>query len=374
MVLQWITVGACVPWGQNPEPPQLHATKGELEKRGAVFRPVGLYAVIRPDFLGLSDKEKSDLRVLHVKYSHVVLETWKGEREDWKYLRDLPNLKEIVWGGRHFHDGWCKEIETFTQLEGLFFHGKLTDRGLAVVEKLPNLVALSLLDTNITDDGLRHLKNLKKLRWLSLNGCRNVTDKGLVHLKGLTNLEDLNLEMTKTTSKGMAHLKGLTKLKRIRLSDYADQAFAELGKPKPKEVGLKQFANLTELRRIDGSSRVVSDDDLKSLARLTKLEILNLRSTDISDEGLAHLVHLKSLKELELYGTGVTNQGLSHLRKLTKLESLELGLTLVDDGAIEHLRTMTHLRYLGLFGTEVSKQGIEKLRRALPRTKIRGME
>ena len=45
-----------------------------------------------------------------------------------------------------------------------------------------------------------------------------ITDAGLVHLKGMTNLKQLDLSRTQITDAGLVHLAGLTKLQQLDLS------------------------------------------------------------------------------------------------------------------------------------------------------------
>ena len=70
----------------------------------------------------------------------------------------------------------------------------------------PNTQILDLSNTQITDAGLVHLKELTKLEELYLVGT-NVTDDGLVHLKEMNNLQKLSLKFTKVTDAGIAELK-----------------------------------------------------------------------------------------------------------------------------------------------------------------------
>jgi Leucine-rich repeat (LRR) protein len=62
-----------------------------------------------------------------------------------------------------------------------------------------------LSDTNVTDDGLKHLQGLTQLRTLDLSAT-NVTDAGLKHLQGLTELQILDLNGTKATGDGVKRL------------------------------------------------------------------------------------------------------------------------------------------------------------------------
>jgi hypothetical protein len=63
-----------------------------------------------------------------------------------------------------------------------------------------------LADTEITDEGLSHLRSIESLEVLHLNST-SITDAGLEHLKELTNLQTLALGRTKVSNQGIKALK-----------------------------------------------------------------------------------------------------------------------------------------------------------------------
>ena len=67
------------------------------------------------------------------------------------------------------------------------------------------VVEVNLDNTQITDVGLVHLKDLANLQKLNLNRTE-ITDAGLSHLKKLTNLQTLFLKDTKVTDAGIPEL------------------------------------------------------------------------------------------------------------------------------------------------------------------------
>jgi Leucine-rich repeat (LRR) protein len=67
------------------------------------------------------------------------------------------------------------------------------------------LTFLSLDDSRLTDEGLRHIGQITTLRELSLNHTR-ITDAGLRHLTGLKDLERLYVGDTRVTRSGCAML------------------------------------------------------------------------------------------------------------------------------------------------------------------------
>ncbi len=91
-----------------------------------------------------------------------------------------------------------------------WFYTGLTDGGLkeiaGALEQLPALEMLSLDCTQITDQGLAHLKGLTRLSELSLRATR-ITDAGLKHLEKLTSLKKLELNLTVVSRRGVESLR-----------------------------------------------------------------------------------------------------------------------------------------------------------------------
>lgn len=111
----------------------------------------------------------------------------------------------------------------------------VTDAGLVHLEGLTRLKQLTLINTEIGDAGLAHLKKLTQLQRLDLSATK-IRDAGLVHLKGLANLRELSLGLTKVTDKGLVHLHGLTQLRKLDLflTKVTDAGARELRKALPR--------------------------------------------------------------------------------------------------------------------------------------------
>ena len=77
-----------------------------------------------------------------------------------------------------------------------------------------SILSLNLRGTQTTDEGLRHLSNLKNLARLHLERTQ-VGDSGIAHLTGLTKLKYLNLYGTKITDAGLAPLESMRELKNL---------------------------------------------------------------------------------------------------------------------------------------------------------------
>ncbi len=124
-----------------------------------------------------------------------------------------------------------------------------------------------------------NLSVLTKVSSVDLSGT-DVTDEGLAHLKPLIRLSDLNLADTQITDSGLAHLGGLT-----------------------------------NLSILDASNTKITDAGLVHLTGLRRLTELNLARTQITDAGLARLRHLMRLSLVNLWRTHVTDAGAARLKR-----------------------------------------------------------
>ena len=130
---------------------------------------------------------------------------------------------------------------------------KLSDKGLANVARLPDVVALNLRDTQITSKGLRHLEGLTRLRSLHLERTA-IGDAGAASLTRLQKLEYLNLYATKITDKTLEQLSSLSKLRRLYVwqTDVTDAGVKRLEQKLPdlkivRGVDLSRLPTYAEL-------------------------------------------------------------------------------------------------------------------------------
>jgi hypothetical protein len=81
---------------------------------------------------------------------------------------------------------------------------------------MSNLEHLNLISTKVSDKGLLHLKDMKRLQWLDL-GCSEVTARSLAFLQTLP-LTTLELSGPKVTDEGLQHIKDMNKLQILKLT------------------------------------------------------------------------------------------------------------------------------------------------------------
>ncbi len=130
-----------------------------------------------------------------------------------KYLRDLRHLtleKTRVTGDGLLH------LRGLTTLESLNLKWTKVGDGTKYIGTLHHLQSLDLGMCGLTDGDLKPLKQLQKLRWLSLGGNR-ITSEGLAHIQSLTNLESVLLDCTNVDNTAVETLSRLTKLELLEL-------------------------------------------------------------------------------------------------------------------------------------------------------------
>src|SRR5262249_4033024 len=113
------------------------------------------------------------------------------------------------------YGGWGKADDTFQPGQ------KYAESGLPGFElrtfpegKLPDVAVpfgLMLMESDVTDAGLKQVSTLKNLTRLNLF-LTNVTDVGLQELAKLRNLTELDLYNARVTDAGLKELSGLVKL------------------------------------------------------------------------------------------------------------------------------------------------------------------
>ncbi|MDO4574854.1 MAG: hypothetical protein Q4D98_06530 [Planctomycetia bacterium] len=235
---------------------------------------------------------------------------------------------------------------------------ELDDDSMKYVGAVPNLRELNLTSTNITDDGMAALEALEQLDALTLVSTE-IDGSSFRYLQNLKSLRELNLSSSAFSDEGMAMVGTFTKLEELRLDDT-----------NVTDAGMEPLAGLAELKLLNLQGAMVSDIGLQYLAGLVGLMELYLGGTipyqgkiyesPISDKGLSYLQNLVELRILHLNDTQVSDRGMPLLSKLNELRELNLADTYITDEALPVLSKLGHLRNLLVDNTEVTQNGVHK--------------
>lgn len=193
------------------------------------------------------------------------------------------------------------------------------------IGKMADLEEVTITGRRITDAGMTHLTNCRKLRKLMLFYCP-ITNKGLAELGRIKSLTNLDITGARLTTSGLKQLNGLTHLTYLRLSQVEpDEEYADL-------------SGLTNLRKFtwgdSSNGEPLRDADLASLAKLKNLEWFQMSfGRGITDAGLAHLAGLTQMKRLSI-GDELTDAGLAHLANMKQLNSLTIAGNFTEKGLL----------------------------------------
>jgi hypothetical protein len=248
-------------------------------------------------------------------------------------------------------------------------HGQMTDAMLLDLSNIEELTALDLSGSHsVTDDGIRHLAKLTKLRHLDLSGTA-ITDLGLDVLRNLPALETISLAGTRVTDSGAAHLSGCHELRDVNLGmtrtgDGAIRALA--GKAHLRQLrtgnavtdeGLAVFHDYPAFKSWRGG-----DATMALLSYDAGPNLLSLRGT-FGDRGMSHLKGLDGLFALNVNDgrLGLTAAGLAPLVTLP-----HLGWLAVDarDDLMPIIAELPYLRFLGAQDTPAGDDGFVELSRS----------
>lgn len=254
-----------------------------------------------------------------------------------------------------------------------------SDKCIPSIVKLRNLETLSIINSEITDEGLGSLACLPKLRELNI-GSNQISGSGLEAFAGRESLEKLILR-SPARLEPIGRLPGLRVL-RIGAFDVPQESYESIGTlPRLEELylrsaridneGLRRLASLDELRRLELPLTRIGGEALKYLRGLRNLQELDVSDTKVGDESMPHVLALRSLRSLNLGGTPLTDRGLVELATATQLEFLNLRGTQVTAAGLEYLNGMDGLRAMNLPDRLQGAAELAKLKKALPKCSIR---
>lgn len=141
-----------------------------------------------------------------------------------RYFIDLEPFEQVVAGERHVTlTGWARKDYD------------------ATIRKRPDVVVLQMANADVTDETLKSLEGLDRLKELDLSKSA-ITDEGLAILAQLPALESLRLSDTAITDEGFhEHLMGLKKLKELdlRRTEVKSSTVRDWKKDRPERKALK---------------------------------------------------------------------------------------------------------------------------------------
>ena len=297
--------------------------------------------------------------------------------ESLAHLRQLKHLKFFYLFRATLSDDSMETLSTFPALEQIRCgQTRVSDQGLAYLKNLGTLRAIDLSDCNrVSNAGLESLSGLPKLTFLKVWGPQ-VNDAGLEHVAKMKSLRVLGLNDTQVTDDGIAKLADLklteVHLFRTGVGDSGVEVLANMPtlrtlnlrdtKISDEGVGyLTRLENLAKLDLSETNSPGVTDASQEHFAKMTALKQLNLWSTKVSDDCVRGIVGLTNVTWLNLDKTAVTDEGIKLLSEMPQLAWLHIGSNSLTDGVVPTLAKLSKLTYLNVSFTKITDDGFFEL-------------
>lgn len=267
--------------------------KTQADRQASVVERVRhLYGHCRYDFefsksgkydpAGESDVPRFLLNLLGVDFFHDVVEVqlFRSDKHQYGFILDGGSIRVFDNTPRYFGTG---ALENATEV----IDDLLTLESLRIV----SLPAMEDLDS-IFEDRLSKLKHLEKITILRGG---DLTDRGIASLKDLKKLKSISIEGTKIGDASLEVFGDMKQMEFLYLSGHAfsddgveqlagldELGFLCIDGPKPKlNLGLMSF--FSSAKRDTSATSEVSDKSLKELLRLKKLRVLSVFRTQTTD-------------------------------------------------------------------------------------------
>ena len=231
------------------------------------------------------------------------------------------------------------------QIEGI----ALEDCGLHTIGSLPlstTLRSLLLRRNPISDDSIHEMcQAAPNLQALNLADSE-VSDKSGKSIAGLSKLQGLMLPRTQVSDKLMAELSLLDSLQVVDVSgtELTSNAFEHL----PKSVSVLRV-----------SDTHVGDSNAAVLSTFKNLECIDVSGCTVSDAVIVALSKCSQLDTVVACRTRIDGNGFEAFAKHNKLATLHLDeCDLTSDGLMKILGSIPALEHLSLVNCELSKQKI----------------
>jgi len=266
----------------------------------------------------------------------------------WATLRTLTRLEHICtpYGLTDDEMAGIATLQSVNEME--IVAPKLTDAGLASIAKLRNLEVLHLNGTAMmTDNGLKALASLPKLRHLRLAGP--FTDRGVQALASMPSLKVLWLESPNVTEESLRYLAQSKSLERLCVP-WLDRI---------TDRSMSYFRSMPRLKALGVGNAWSPDAGVATLASLTNLEVLALKGGPrLTDQGLPPLAAMPKLRALQIYNSGITEQGVAALSSCKTLDSIEIcsSVPIREQAIVDLKAALPRVQTLDIAQSEQSKR------------------
>lgn len=154
-----------------------------------IFGPAIKHSIENPE---TTVESRADIDALPSHVDRLAAPTLADD--DLEYLASRVSVRELdLADNSNLTDDGLRHVAKLRGLERLSLIGTgVTDKGIRHLRKLP-LTYIALSETGVGDDALAYVGEMSPMKQLQIRNCRRVTDKGVLKLKKLNQLWIVNL-------------------------------------------------------------------------------------------------------------------------------------------------------------------------------------
>jgi formylglycine-generating enzyme required for sulfatase activity len=218
-------------------PPSVDGQK-QLAAAQAIFRLGGSVTLVGSDIkiTKLEQLPPQPFQIVDVSVDGTVRDRDFDSLAGIRTLRSVRVCDPVAHDGKA-GDGLMERLSASRAMQGLFLpHLLVTGSGLKkIVESFPELSHLEVCNELLSDEDLRQLQGLKKLKYLWINQTVKITDRGMHYVGELKQLEGVRMvALPLVTDTGFLELINLTALKSVAIDRrISEKAIAGLKKKWP---------------------------------------------------------------------------------------------------------------------------------------------
>jgi hypothetical protein len=249
---------------------------------------------------------------------------------------------------------------------------QLQEKGVTIAETKGVGTTVTIADcAKLAETDFQVIGKLPHVKSISFG--KGLTNASLALLTELTELESISSNGMQVTDDGLKPLGQMKKIKSV--------AFFHPG-PNFTGTGLVNLADAPNLERLTvAGSDKFGDPGMAAVGKLTQLKEFRTWHSGVTIEGVRNLKTLKGLKSLNLGQrlsfkppVSVSNETLATLAEMTSLESVQLSEARLSLPALSKLKDLPILKKLILDGIELPKADLELLKKELPKVEIKYIE
>ena len=269
-------------------------------------------------------------------------------------VKAVPNLEAIKIHYSGITDASFVELAKLSKLKEIVaFDTGITAAALTSIAKLSTLQRLDISNTKVGDDGLEAIKGMN-ITNLWFNSMKGVTKKGMAAIAAMPKLTNLVIQFAEINGE----VEELTKSKTLKELTIMSS--------KVDDVGGVHLGKIKTLENLFLWSTKVTDKTLEAISGLP-LKVLYVSNTPVTDVGMKSLSKIKTLETLWFDRTAVGDAGVAHFAKHASIRWFAADESKVTDGVVASLVTLPALQTFSARKTSVTEAGTKQLTEKFPK-------